>query len=274
VSTQPWSVVAIAGVGLIGGSFALALRKAGFQGKIIGVSSRETVNAALELGVIDEALPLAEAAAQADMVYLAQPIDRILSTLDELDAYVRPGTLITDAGSTKSAIVARAAERIRRGKFVGGHPMAGKQTRGVAEAEAGLFHGRPYILTGSDAELESWIGRMGAHLVRLGAEEHDRLVALTSHLPQLISTALASSIAAEPGAARVAGPAAVDLTRLAMSPYEIWRDIFATNHESIDAALAGFIQRLQTLRKQLQTEAIQMEFERAGAAAKALRNRN
>ena len=270
---KPWTVVSIVGVGLIGGSFALALRKAGFAGKIIGVSSPETVRAALDRGVIDQALSLSEAAAQSDLLYLAQPIDRILTTLDgiEIDSYVAPGTLITDAGSTKAAIVARAAKCIRRGRFVGGHPMAGKQTRGVAEAEAGLFQGRPYVLTSHDAALEAWIQRIGARVVILDAQEHDRLVALTSHLPQLISTALAASIAAEPGAARVTGPAAVDLTRLAMSPYEIWRDIFATNGPSIDAALGAFIERLQGLRAKLQTPAIEQEFERAASAAKSLR---
>jgi prephenate dehydrogenase len=268
---KPWTVVSIVGVGLIGGSFSLALRKAGFKGKIIGVSSAETIRAALDGGVIDQALSLREAAAQSDLIYLAQPIDRILTTLDEVDPHVAPGTLITDAGSTKVAIVARAASSIRRGRFVGGHPMAGKQTRGVAEAEAGLFQGRPYVLTSHDAALEAWIQRIGARVVILDAQEHDRLVALTSHLPQLISTALAASIAAEPGAARVTGPAAIDLTRLAMSPYEIWRDIFATNGPSIDAALGSFIARLQELRAKLQTLAIEKEFERAASAAKSLR---
>src|SRR5581483_7055270 len=135
---KTWSVASIVGVGLIGGSFALALRKAGFKGKIIGVSSPETVKVALERGVIDEAMPLRDAAGQSDLIYLAQPIERILATLDEIDPHVYPGTLITDAGSTKAAIVARAAKRVRRGRFIGGHPMAGKQTRGVSEAEAGL----------------------------------------------------------------------------------------------------------------------------------------
>ncbi len=265
-------VLSVVGVGLIGGSFALAVRKAGFQGRIVGVSSGETVRMALERGVIDEALPLREAAARADVIYLAQPIERILATLDEIDSYVRPGTLITDAGSTKGAIVERASERVARGRFVGGHPMAGKQTRGVGEADADLFRDRPYVLTERDAELERWVEGIGARVVFLEAAEHDRLVALTSHLPQLISTALAGAIAEERGAARVAGPAAIDLTRLAMSPYEIWKDIFATNGPSIDAALAGFIERLQDLRGQFRTQAIEKEFDRAGAAAKALRS--
>jgi len=269
--------VTVVGVGLIGGSFALALRKAGFTGKIIGVSSPETIRAALDRHVIDEAMPLRDAAGQSDLIYLAQPIARILETLDEIDPHVYPGTLITDAGSTKSAIVARAGKRIRRGRFIGGHPMAGKQSRGVGEAEADLFRGRPYVLTSSvvaaslDAELERWIKRIGARVVIMTPEEHDRLVALTSHLPQLISTALAAAIANEAGASRVAGPAAVDLTRLALSPYEIWRDIFATNSVAIDDALAVFIHKLEELRAELRSPEIEKEFERAASSARELR---
>ena len=265
------NVASVVGVGLIGGSFALALRKAGFSGKIIGVSSAATLEAALARGVIDEGLPLEEAAAQSDLVYLANPIAGILQTLDRIDEFVRPGTLITDAGSTKAAIVEKASKTIRRGVFVGGHPMAGKQTRGVAEADPDLFRGRPYVLISRHAELESWIEKIGARLVFLDAGEHDRLVALSSHLPQLVSTALALSIANEPGAIRVAGPAAVDLTRLALSPYEIWRDIFATNAASIDAALGAFIERLEQLRTILRSPEIEREFNRAAQAAQALR---
>jgi prephenate dehydrogenase len=263
--------VAIVGVGLIGGSFALAMRASGFAGRIIGVSSPEAVRAALEHGVIDEALPLAEAAAVADLIYLARPIEGILSVLDEIDAYVKPCTLITDAGSTKGAICARAAEKIRRGRFVGGHPMAGKEARGAAEAEGSLFRGRPYILTSPCPDLERLVGNFGARVVIMPAEEHDRLVALTSHLPQLISTALAASIGTEPEAVRVAGPAAMDLTRLALSPYEIWRDIFATNAPNIDAALGVFIAKLEGLRDELRSPQIEQEFESAAAAARRLR---
>jgi len=267
-----WRVITIAGVGLIGGSFALALRQAGFNGKIIGVSSPATIRAAFDRGAIDEALPLAEAAAQSDAIYLAQPIQRILETLSVLDGSVRPGTLITDAGSTKRAIVERAAETIRRGRFVGGHPMAGKEARGVEAAEPDLFRTRPYVLTAADPELESWIQKIGARLVKLDAAEHDRRVALVSHLPQLLSTALASLIADHPEAAKVAGPAAADLTRLARSPYEIWRDIFATNTEEIDLVISDAIARLETLRHNLLSQPdMQATFARAAKAASQLR---
>jgi prephenate dehydrogenase len=274
---QPWRVVAIAGVGLIGGSFGLALRKAGFEGRIIGVSSPRTVKAALERGAIHEALPLAEAAAQADVVFLAQPIETILETLGELDRHVRPGTLITDAGSTKAAIVQRAAEKIHNGRFVGGHPMAGKEARGVEAADADLFQGRPWVLTSPEAELETgelvkWIAKLGARLLILPAAEHDRLVGMVSHLPQLLSTALASTFAPEPDIARIAGPAAIDLTRLALSPYDIWRDILTTNTAEIDAALASFIARLTEIRANLTNHpSMAREFEQASEAARALR---
>jgi len=265
------NAVAIAGVGLIGGSFALAMRQAGFAGRIIGVSSPATIEKARARGVIDDALPLDQAAAAADLIYLAQPIERILSMLPAVDAHVRPGTLITDAGSTKRAIVEHASKNIRRGRFIGGHPLAGKESRGVEEADANLFRGRPYVLTSREPELERWIGLIGARLVILDPAEHDRLVALVSHLPQLISTALAATIGEEPRAAEIAGPAATDLTRLALSPYDIWRDIFATNAEPIDAALGAFIARLEELRAQLRSPNMELAFDHAAQAARELR---
>lgn len=257
--------VAIAGVGLIGGSFALALRQAGFQGRIIGVSSAATIDKAFALGVIDEALPLAEAASDADLVYLSQPISQIIETLGVLDT----DALVTDAGSTK-AVICETARKLKRGRFVGGHPMAGKESRGVEQADADLFRGRPYVLTAREPELEGWIERIGARLVILDPVQHDQHVAFVSHLPQLLSTALAGVLA---GKEQVAGPAAADLTRLALSPYDIWRDIFATNAGPIDAALAAFIGRLEELRRQLRSPEMEKVFSQAAASARALRGK-
>ncbi|MFB3830032.1 MAG: prephenate dehydrogenase [Bryobacteraceae bacterium] len=272
--------VAIVGVGLIGGSFALALRAAGFSGRILGVSSEATLRKALERGVIEEAATLAEAAGRADLLYLAQPIARILDTLRRLEPLVRPGALVTDAGSTKRAIAAAGA-LLARAQFLGGHPMAGKEKRGVEEAEAGLFAGRPYVLTPpspealrTDAALEFrlWLERIGARVLTLAPEEHDRVVALTSHLAQLASTALATTVAeAVPDRVDVAGPGLVDSTRLALSPYELWRDILATNSAEIDRALAAYIARLEHLRANLRTREMQREFETAAALAARLR---
>jgi len=247
--------VAIFGVGLIGGSFALALRKAGFTGRIIGVLSDPTIQTALDARVIDQALPPQQAAGQADLVYLAQPIHKIIECLEELDAWVQPGTLITDAGSTKELIVQTANQKISRGRFLGGHPMAGRERRGVEAADADLFQGRPYVLTPrSPADLDhpaardflNWIPRMGSFPFILDAQTHDQTVAFTSHLPQIASTALAALLENRPQTqARVYGPGLVDSTRLALSSFDIWGDIFDTNRDAIRLALESYIAKLE-----------------------------
>ena len=275
--------VVIAGVGLIGGSFALALRKAGFDGTIVGVSSPHTIKAALSLGIIDEGLALAEALPRADLVFLSQPIVRILELLSEIDPLLKAGALVTDAGSTKAAIVSAAAQHIRRAQFLGGHPMAGKETRGVAAADADLFVGRSWVLTPRrPEEIESevaqsfrqWVARTGALPVVMDPAAHDRIVALTSHLPQLASTALASVLAGTlrlPSEAGAAGPALLDSTRLALSSFDIWRDILATNTVNISQALAAYIETLQKYQSDLDSLAMKAEFERAAEFATALR---
>ena len=149
--------------------------------------------------------------------------------------------------------------------------MAGKETRGVEGAEAELFVDRPYVLTSPDSELEEWIRLVGARLVRLSADEHDALVARSSHVPQLASTALASLLQDE--AAQVAGPGAVDMTRLALSSYEIWKDILATNPEAIDHALAAYIAKLEEIRRDLRSPATESHFERGARGAERLRKR-
>lgn len=265
---------AIVGVGLIGGSFGLALRKAGFSGTITGVSSEATLRAALERGAIDEGAPLADAAAQADLIFLAQPIGRILDTLRRIDCLVRPGTLITDAGSTKALIVSTARQHIRNARFVGGHPLAGKEKRGVGEADADLFQGRTWVLTPDGEaphEFLELLGRIGAQPALMTPEEHDRTVAFTSHLPQLASTALAALVADNVQRLQVAGPGLAGITRLALSDYDVWRDILATNAEAIDKALAAYIAHLEHMRENLRTREMQEEFEIAARLAALIR---
>ena len=275
--------VAIVGTGLIGASFGLALRRAGFEGPIVGVSSERAIADAVAAGAIDRGAPLAEAAAQADLVYLSQSIGRILDTIRHLDPLLKPGALVTDAGSTKTEIVDLARQFVRRGQFLGGHPMAGKETRGAGAAEGSLFEGRTWVLTPDEqAELETpaardfvaWLRRIGARLVVLNCDEHDRTVAYTSHLAQLASTALGSTVAENltRGAhLRVAGPGLTDMTRLALSSYELWRDILATNSEHIDRALARYIQELEHIRENLRTRQLQQEFARGADLAAKLR---
>jgi prephenate dehydrogenase len=271
--------VGIVGVGLIGGSFGLALRKAGFRGPILGVSSPPAIEQALARGAIDRGVSLDEAAAS-DLVYLAQPIGRIIDTIRRLDEHVRPGTLVTDAGSTKEAIVEAASQFLKRCQFLGGHPMAGKEKTGAAEAEADLFAGRTYVLTpGDSTELgtpaarafQECLHEIGAVVVTMTPDEHDRAVAAASHLPQLMSTALAALL--PESALGVAGPGLVDMTRLASSPFHIWRDIIATNADNIDKALSAYVQKLEEVRENLRSRELQRDFEAAAAAAAQVRSR-
>ncbi len=277
--------LAIAGVGLIGGSFALALRESGVRLQVTGIDLGRSLTLAHERGVIDDILPLEEACAEADFVYLALPIAQILELLPRVAASCAPGALVTDAGSTKLEIVARAAALFKPGQFLGGHPMAGKETRGVTVAEPGLFRGRPYLLTPAEsAHLETeractlldWIRVIGAIPTVMTPEEHDKTVALTSHLPQLLATALAGLLGAQPERQRLlgaAGPGLFDSTRLALSSWTVWADILATNREAIDSALRDYAWQLETLRDLLANpERMREAFERGRAFAEDLRN--
>lgn len=273
--------VAIVGTGLIGASFGLALKSAGFRGSIVGVSSERALADALAAGAIDRGASLAEAASDADLVFLSQTIGRILDTLRHLDSLVKPGALVTDAGSTKCEIVDLARQSIRRCQFLGGHPMAGKERRGAAVAEAGLFRNRTWALTPDEpAELETmaarefsgWLEQIGARVVVLDADEHDKIVALTSHLPQLVSTALAATLAERlKDGLQLSGSGLTDMTRLALSGYELWRDILATNTAYVDRALSAYIQELEHLRENLRTRQLQEEFRKAAGLAERLR---
>ena len=277
--------VAIIGTGLIGASFGLALRKNGFTGTIVGVSSPRAIADAAGCGAIDRGATLEEAIPQADLVFLSQTIGRILDTVRHLDKLLRPDALVTDAGSTKCEIVDLARDHIRRAQFLGGHPMAGKERRGAAAADAELFRGRTWVLTPDDpseiqtpaaVEFLAWLERIGARVLTLDSDEHDRVVSLTSHLAQLASTALAATVADKIGAQsrlQVAGPGLEDMTRLAMGSYDLWRDILATNRDHIDRALALYIQKLEHIRENLRTRQLQEEFERGAELAGKLRRR-
>jgi prephenate dehydrogenase len=276
------NTVAIVGTGLIGASFGLALRQAGFNGAILGVSSQPAIADALAAGAIDRGATLAEAAGVADLIFLSQTIGRIVDTIRHLDPLVRPGALVTDAGSTKSEIVDAACQHLSRAQFLGGHPMAGKERRGANEASAGLFHGQTWVLTPAEAgemrteaarDFRHWLARIGARVSVMDCETHDAVVALTSHLPQLASTALGAVLAEKlaHGQASVSGSGLKDMTRLALSSYDLWRDILSTNAPRIDAALSAYIQELEHIRENLRTRELQEEFVRAASFAGGLR---
>jgi prephenate dehydrogenase len=190
--------------------------------------------------------------------------------------------LITDAGSTKRQIVERARRPQRAAQFLGGHPMAGKEVRGVQAAEAGLFTGRSYFLTPAETgeentdiavEFRQFLGDMGCNVHIANPSRHDCIVAYTSHLAQLTSTGLANVISEHLGDAAIpgAGPGLQDMTRLAASSYDLWADIVATNTEEIDAAPANYIEQLTNIRQSLPNK-LQSQFKIASNFAKSLRN--
>ncbi len=275
--------VAIVGTGLIGTSFGLALRGAGFTGAIVGVSSSAAIDGAVKAGAIDRGLPLNEAIPQADLIFLSQTIGRILDSIRHVNPLVRPEALVTDAGSTKCEIVDTARQVLTECQFLGGHPMAGKEKRGPSQADGNLFRGRTWVLTPDDSqeletpaarEFRNWLDAIGARVRVLDADEHDRVVSLTSHLQQLASTGLAATLDAQlkdKGLLEVAGAGAADMTRLAMSSYDLWRDILATNADYIGKALGDYIQELEYLRDNLRTRQLQAEFARAAALASRLK---
>jgi prephenate dehydrogenase len=159
--------------------------------------------------------------------------------------------------------------------------MAGKEKRGAEAAEAGLFRGRTWALTPDEpSELETpavrefrrWLERIGARVVVLDADEHDRIVSLTSHLPQLASTALAATLAEKlRSGLELSGSGLCDMTRLALSGYELWRDIVATNADHIDRALSAYIQELEHIRENLKTRELQEEYRKASSVAEKVR---
>jgi len=239
-----WSTVAVVGVGLIGGSLALALKHVGLADRIIGVSRAETIDEALRLGVLDDGgtydeLPALIASAR--VVFLCTPIRRIIDVLPLVAQSAKPGTLITDVGSTKSEIVRAAASALRPGvAFIGGHPMTGSEQSGVRAADPFLFQNAMYVVTPlpelPDTLVSSFsegIARIGGRVLRLSPQQHDRVAAAISHLPQLLALALVEMVGdrnhREPAHLQMAAGGFRDMTRIASSPYSVWRDILATN---------------------------------------------
>lgn len=272
--------VAIVGTGLIGASFGLGLRKAGFKGKLIGVDEDRFAQAALAVGAIDEIATLAAAAARCQLLYLAGTVHQILQTIEDLDSSLQPGCLVTDVGSTKVVIEEKARRHLSPETFVGGHPLAGKEKRGAENAEPNLFRDRPYILTSPSplpvyAAFVHWLEAMGARVMTMNAAQHDATVAFSSHLPQLAATALAYTLASEADLpiAAVSGNGLADMTRLAMSEPGLWKSILDTNQDQIRNALDRYIRTLSRLKDELHTSQAGEVFEVASKYSYFLRSR-
>ena len=276
--------IAILGTGLIGGSFGLALRKHVPKIRVIGWDRPEVLRQAAALGAIQEqADDLPVAVRGADLVYLALPIGVTLDLLPAVARSVDPQALVTDACSTKTVLCRVAAACFSRtARFLGGHPMAGREVSGIANADAELFRGARYALIGSEDESDpcvtsfvAMLQQIGAVPVWLDAEAHDHAVAYVSHLPQLLSIALGSVLqqtaGQEDSPLALAGPGLRDALRLAGSPYPLWRDICLTNREQIVSALESIIHQLDHLRTHLQDRALEDAFLSANELYKKLR---
>lgn len=252
--------IAILGLGLIGGSLALAARRAWPRGLVIGVDEKAVLEQAMVLQAIDIAADDPVVIAEADVVVLAAPVRANIALLDELADHVTGSAVVTDVGSTKREIVAAARRLPARLTFIGGHPFAGAPRGGIAHARPDLFAGRPWLFTPADDRHGDALDRLQRFVTAIGAvprvlppAAHDRLLAFLSHLPQLTASALmhvVGTAAGEDGLA-LTGRGLADTTRLASSPASIWRDICATNQDEVAAALDALILELQGLRDDL-----------------------
>lgn len=259
-----FDTVAIVGVGLIGGSFALALKAAGLCGQVLGVGrGAANLEAARRLGVIDAIAADPAAAAACDLVMIATPVAQFERVLSALAPGLRAGSLVTDGGSTKRDVVAAARAGLgkRIAQFVPAHPIAGGEKSGAGEARADLFRGKRVLLTPLQENSETAVGRVraaweacGATVTSMSAEEHDSVLGTVSHFPHLLAYALAQDVATRPNAARlfeIAGAGFRDFTRLASSNPEMWRDICLANRDSMLAELDHFEKKLKELRGKL-----------------------
>jgi prephenate dehydrogenase len=272
--------ITIVGTGLIGGSFGLALKECGFKGRIIGCDRAPVLERARDRGAIDTGFTSPQDAVRGShVVLLATPVGAIIELIDFLGRGLPPRTLLTDVGSTKAEIVRQASKvfgRMAGKRFLAAHPMAGKEQSGVEFADPGLFRDAAWFVTplpgqnvyeGISGEFLDWVERVGARIATLDANKHDQLCAWISHLPQMLSTALAATLVDEFGSSKgllaAGGRALREMTRISASPYSMWRDIALTNKKNLAAALLKLEQRLAHIRENLDTRQLAEEFERA-----------
>ncbi len=257
---QTFQRIVVFGVGLIGGSFALALKQASTVAEVVGVGRRrETLERARALGIIDS-IGSAASVAGADLVLLAAPVAQTEALLRDIAPHLQPGTVVTDAGSTKSDVVAaaRAALGDKIHQFVPGHPIAGREQNGPEAALPELYRGKKVVLTALPENADTCVDKVaaawqqcGAIIHRLTAQEHDAVFAAVSHLPHLLAYALVADIAERDNAARLFQYAASgfrDFTRIAGSSPEMWRDISLANRSALLAELDAYSAQLAQLR--------------------------
>jgi len=278
--------ITIIGTGLIGGSLALALKKNAPELRIIGCDREPVLKEALRLHAIDEGSSTPEQAVRdSDLVVLATPVGSIIDLIERIGPLAPPHAVITDVGSTKVEIMARAKDVFGSDvakRFLPGHPMAGKENGGIEHADAQLFAGAVWLITpypaqdlsgGAIGEYLHLVNQIGARVLPVDPMQHDRVCGWVSHLPQMLSTALASTLVEELAndteASAIGGRALREMTRIAQSPYSMWRDVALTNTKNIQDALLRVEQKLAHIRENLRTRELEEEFERANQFKKS-----
>jgi prephenate dehydrogenase len=256
---KPLKTVAIVGVGLIGGAIGLALRERKLAERVVGIGRRqESLRIARRVGAVSNTtIDFDKGVAEAELVVVCTPVGRIVEDIRRAAEFCPEGTLITDAGSTKQKIVAAVGDNLPRGcRFLGSHPLAGSEKTGAAFATADLFEGRVAVLTPTKSTraedfdlLEDFWQSLGSVVVQMTPEEHDKALAVTSHLPHLAASALASIVPEK--FFRLAGAGLLDTTRIAASDSELWLQIFVQNRENILTALEQFGSKLSALHAAL-----------------------
>jgi prephenate dehydrogenase len=280
----PFQRVAILGTGLMGGSFGLALRREFPHISTVGFDRPDVLRTACAGDAVEEtAKDIPSAVRGADLVYVGLPIGATIDALPAIASAARPGALVTDSGGTKAAIC-RAAQRAFQGgaRFLGGHPMTGKETSGIEHANADLFCGARYALIGEPDDRDPRVRGFTAILrafvaepVWCSADTHDWAVSIVSHLPQMLAVALARVVLDETDETgmplTLSGPGLHDMLRLAGSPYVLWRDIAHTNTENISRALSRLEQTIEHLRASLTSKDLEQEFRAANEIYKLLK---
>ena len=275
--------IAVIGVGLLGGSLGIAFKRNGCH--VIGISREETIERAMKLGVINRGFSyerMAEGLRDAEVAFLCTPISRIIELIKEIGPLLQTGTIVSDVGSTKRLIVSTARENLSKGvMFIGGHPMAGSEKRGVEASDPFLFQNVIYVLSPGNSVNEDIINRfrtliesLGARVIFLTPHEHDAIASAVSHLPQMIAVTLVNLVGnldhSNPVYLRMAAGGFRDLTRIAMSPFSMWKDILETNEDLVEDIIDTFITELQRLKHSISSNTLETNFTNASQIRTAI----
>lgn len=259
-------IVAIVGVGLIGGSLALALKEAGIVGRILGFDlDQENLNQALQLGIIDQACRSAEELAGADLIFLATPVLAMPAALTTIAPHLKPGAILTDGGSVKVAVITALEPLLTPGlRYVPGHPISGTERSGATAAFATLYRGKRCILTPTEktdpqavAVVTALWQAAGSEVMIMDAEKHDRILAAISHLPHMVAYALVNAVGSydryEENILLYSAGGFRDFTRIASSDPTMWRDIALTNRDALLEMIERFEVDLAQLKEAIRS---------------------